>query len=713
MNPKAEKADLIKTTEKPTPISSDDIGNVSNDEQTKPIDDGSGSLDAIKTHTLNVMGKEIKISRVKLVIDGVENHPGTRIVFKEPYIEWLRYFYNGKHHNVLQDESRDKIISTVKSSTLPWQEDEKRNKAISDAFVLRGWKKKDIKLLFKVVETAYLNNNDLFSNYLPPQMGETQTTPLNDDSKEKSTKTISLTASDIISLIEWDIFKDDLKNKLFTVDGQPYLILPHCKGIFQKDDAGIPHYIEMDINNHTNKMFNLTEKESEPLRAELQRLCRERYGVTARNATLREAILSFQGDAIQHKKIGVRRIQLLEGTLYYDMMLTENNKLVKITKDGWEMIDFKGMVNPENDEFVFLRNSNQLPQVMPSDTPDIKPMYKYFTLEDDEKTKFMVQDVITMYKPDIQQPIRQHAGPTDAGKSFKTKVTISLVDPGIARDGHGISTTTPPAEMIRLAHAGYLLAYDNVSGITKDQNDTLARISTGVNQDTRALFTNDISFAYESFMRPVVINGISTTGTETDVLNRSALFEINLKHKDNIKKINKAFEEDKPHMIAAIFDILSKALQYQDEMEEIALPPAVRLRDYAHFGCAVSKAMGNDPEDFLNYYMSTFNERDIIAVENNPIWAPLLKYLEIHGEFKGTPQELLDVLQVMFTAIGKTPPFDFPMRPQDLGTEIKKIEKNFFSLGVIFENGTKDKRVFYTFKYEKFVPHETIKVQTN
>ncbi|MCK5342696.1 MAG: hypothetical protein KAR20_04790, partial [Candidatus Heimdallarchaeota archaeon] len=46
-----------------------------------------------------------------------------------------------------------------------------------------GWKNKDIKLLFKVVETAYLNNNDLFSNYLPSQMADTQTAGKSDDEK--------------------------------------------------------------------------------------------------------------------------------------------------------------------------------------------------------------------------------------------------------------------------------------------------------------------------------------------------------------------------------------------------------------------------------------------------------------------------------------------------------------------------------------------------
>jgi len=688
--PEADVKSAVSTNEHPT---------------TPPIDDGSERIETFKIYNLEVPGHKFKMAGTKLKIGDVENHPGTQIVFAEPRIEWIRYYLDGKHHNILRDENGEPILKDVTSESMPWSEEKDRNKKLQDIFVLKGWKKSDVKLMLQVIEAEYMHNTDISANYTGPHMGEVQTTLIDD---KKSTKIMPVTTLDIIFLIESDVLKNNLENKMFAVDGRPYLMVPHCEAVFERDTAGFPKYVEMDVDDTTNKLYPLKEKSSEPLRAELQRLCMIKHGTAAKRAPLAEAVLWFQGIANQNRKKGVSRIQKLNGAIFYNLMLEKNNKLVKITKSGWDLIDFKdGMFNPEDDNFVFVQHGGQLPQVIPSSTSDIEPIYKYLKLEDDVKPEFLVDDTITMYDPEIEQPIRQHAGPTDGGKTFKSRVIIALVDPQESEIGHGFSSKETPKEMVRKAHAGYLLAYDNVSNISKEQNDTLARITTGVNEDDRALFTDDTSHSYKSLTRPVILNGISTRGTQADVLNRTSLFESNLKKKKDKEDLIKEFEEDKPHILAAIFDIFSKAMGYEAEMKKIKLPPAVRLRKYTRLGCAVSKAMGNDPEDFLNYYVATFNQRDVIAVENNPVWEPLFKYLEINGKFEGTPTELIDTLEVMFKGMGKTPPFDFPLTAQNIGMEIKKIEKNFESLGVIYKNEPKNNRAHYIFTYDHFISPST------
>ncbi|MCK5343893.1 MAG: hypothetical protein KAR20_10840, partial [Candidatus Heimdallarchaeota archaeon] len=247
------------------------------------------------TYSLDVKGKEFKISNADLKINEIEHHPATRIVFENPYMEWLIYFLDGTYYSILRDENGHNIIPTVKSQHQPWQDDKKRDKKIIDAFNLKGWKKTDTALVLNVVHTAYINHRELGEFLFQPQLVMMEADETDNDNPNP--KTAQITASDIIYLIENDVLKNELKNKMFSVDGRPYLVIPHCEGIMTRDTVKIPSYDHMDIDHGIKNMYNLTDKGSETLRSELQRLCRIKHGMTAKNAVIKEAISAFQGDA--------------------------------------------------------------------------------------------------------------------------------------------------------------------------------------------------------------------------------------------------------------------------------------------------------------------------------------------------------------------------------------------------------------------------------
>jgi len=661
------------------------------DEQPRPPNDnGSEGLETFKIYNLEVHKHKFKMSRIKLHVGDVENIPGTMITFEEPYIEWLRYFNDKNHHNVLRDETGKTILKDVTSGSLPWVEDKDRDKKLKDIFTLKDWKPKDAKLMLQVVESEYLNNTDISSNYLSPQMTDIQTT-------KKSTKIVPLTASDIVFLIEHDILKNDLENKMFSVNGQPLFILPHCEGIYEKNTAGIPNYVEMDIDNTTNRLYPLTEKGSEPLRAELQRLCWIKHGLTCQNSPLKEAILLMQGTANKNEKIGVNRIQYLDGNLYYDMMLEKKNKIIKVTEDGWEALDDTSMMNPDDDRYVFIRYPHQLPQVMPSDTSNIELLDLYLDLQDDDKTHMLTVDTQVNFMAHIHRPLTQLEGHPDAGKSKRAQAMASLIDP--QRKKNRLAPKTKNSDIIRILQQGYFIVFDNVSVITKEQSDIFAQGITGLGQDVRALYTNDDAHIYSEFIRAILLNGLTITGTETDVLTRSNKYEVK-KALTNIpeEELSAKFEEDKPHILAGIFDNLSKALATVDDIKkEIEIPNEVRLQDYVFYACAVSKAMGFDPEYFLKIYLETFEDKDVLALESNPLGNILLQYMDEKAYFQGSPDQLLSELQTVIQEKKLTAPNGYPMNPKQLGEELRKIEKNLEAVGIKWTkapNKIKNRRVY-------------------
>jgi hypothetical protein len=679
-------------------------------EPTPPPTDGSDKPEAVEIYTLDVLGRKIKLAGTKLKIGDIKNHPGTHIVFEKPRIEWIRYFHYGKHHNVLRDEEGKTILEDVTSGSLPWSEDKGRDKNLKDIFEYKGWKPKAINLMLKAIRTEYLKNEDIKTNYLPPQMAETQYTEASDDDK-KSTKTISITASDVVSLIEWDIFKSDLKNRMFSVDGRPYLLLPHCDGVYEKDELGMSNFVEMSVNDTTNRLYPLLSKESEPLRAELQRLCWAKHGLTCQDARIKEAIMLMQGHANKNKKIAVNRIHYLNKALYYDPMLEENNKIIKLTKDGWEILPDTSMMNPDDDRFIFMRYPHQMPQVMPSRTGDITLLNKYYDLRNEEATLFMVKDTHVDFFPQIRRALKQLEGPHGNGKSFRVNTMVSLIDPSDHEEGYPLDKKTKNSEVIRWLHQGYFVAFDNVSEITKSQNDILAQGVSGLSQSTRSLYTNDDSFAYPTFKRAIAISGITVTGTEADVLDRTYGLEVPMpKKKVSDEDLVEQFEKDKPHILGAIFDNLCKALSYVDDMKNIEIPDTVRLRDYAIYGCAISKAMGYEPEDFLNYYMSTFEDRDFLALESNVLGTALMEYMYMVGHFMGNLDELMTHLEITIRECNLHITADYPMNSKGMGIELKNIEKNLEAVGIKVAKGKRinNKRI-YVISYKDFVPNSTRK----
>ena len=535
--------------------------------------------------------------------------------------------------------------------------------------------------------TAYHEKTD---TQKPDETTNEPPTPNKNGKKESThTKIIPITTSDIIYLIENDVLKNKLRNKMFMVDGRPYLMLPHCEGVYEKDPAGIPYYVEMDIDNSTNQLYNLTEKGNEKLRAELQRLCRIKHGMTAQNARLNEAIMGLQGDANQNKKIAVNRIQHLNDALYYDMMLEKNNKIIKITKDGWKLIDDNSMMNPDNDKYVFMRYSHQIPQVMPSSTPDFKLLDKYCEMENDEMTFLMKTDINLSFLPHVQHPITQIQGPAGTGKTRLAQTISSLVDPTFLQRGNTLSKKTKPDDLIRILYQGRFIVFDNVSSLTKEENDILAQVVTGLSRNNRALYTDDDAFLYPNFTRGILLNGITITGTEPDVLDRTNMYEAKEpKNKIDENILNAQFEQDKPHILSAILDNVSQALGYVDEMD-IEIPDSIRLRDYARYGCAIAKVMGHEPEEFLSIYISTFEDRNEMALASNPLGAVLLEYMGNVGYFMGSPDDLLAALQVFIEERDISVSYGFPHDAKSIGTELLRIEKNLKAVGIDYIKGEK------------------------
>ena len=160
--------------------------------------------------------------------------------------------------------------------------------------------------------------------------------------------------------------------------------------------------------------------------------------------------------------------------------------------------------------------------------------------------------------------------------------------------------------------------YDNVKHVPYWLSDEACKAVTGVGQTKRKLYTDDDDIVYE-YKRCLGFNGINISLTEPDALDRSILIELNRIAKENRRvesEIIAEFMELRSKLLGYIFDVLVRALQIKPTVSLQDLP---RMADFALWGEAISRAMGNKPWSSLMLIMKISDRQNIEAIEAHPL----------------------------------------------------------------------------------------------
>ena len=98
----------------------------------------------------------------------------------------------------------------------------------------------------------------------------------------------------------------------------------------------------------------------------------------------------------------------------------------------------------------------------------------------------------------------------------------NLIDPNTA----GLrSTPRDVRDLVIAGKNGWVIAYDNLSGIPDWLSDALARVATGAGFGTRMLHTDgDEALFY--VRRPIILNGIGEVASRADLLDRMVLLHL-------------------------------------------------------------------------------------------------------------------------------------------------------------------------------------------
>ena len=221
--------------------------------------------------------------------------------------------------------------------------------------------------------------------------------------------------------------------------------------------------------------------------------------------------------------------------------------------------------------------------------------------------------------------------------------------------------------------------------------DRLCSLSTGGGFAVRRLYSNDEEYSLK-LQRPVIINGIVGVVTRADLLDRTLSLELpRLDERLTASDMSKAFDRDHPHILAGLFDLLSKVLNLLPSIK-IHSKKLPRLGDFALLGEAVYIACGRESNEFL----TDFNENRCRGIHRNidssPVGQALMSYMETNstGEFKGTVKQLLEAIE-NFKPSGE----NWVRSPRGLGDELRRLGPALRTLSIEVSMDSRAKRDGY------------------
>lgn len=362
------------------------------------------------------------------------------------------------------------------------------------------------------------------------------------------------------------------------------------------------------------------------------------------------------------------RVGWHEGAIWYDL----GNAAVRITSEGWAIIT--------DPPLLFHRYAHQRPQVSPIPGGDLRRLLTFVNIpgSDTGQLLFLVS-VVVMVVPTIPHPVLCVHAEQGSGKTTLFKVIRELIDPSITPT---LGPQDSLREFVQAASHHWALFLDNLTTLPDWLSDAICRCVTGEGFSKRELFSDDEDILY-SFLRCVGLNGINLVPSKPDLLDRAVILPLERipdRQRRTEREFWDQFQAEKPQLLGALFTVMSQAMALFPRMQVSHYP---RLADFAHWGAAVALALGTSEHVFLAALTVNTKAQTHEALEASPVAQALLKMMEGHPLWAGTPQELLKQLNHTAEEAGVDQKNRlWPKDPRWLWRRIKEVRPNLQAAGL-------------------------------
>ena len=446
-------------------------------------------------------------------------------------------------------------------------------------------------------------------------------------------------------------------------------------------------YASVPINSHREN-HNIQSKVFSRL---LQGRYYKKYGRSLNKNALDEALNIFESKAMfdgEQHNVYVRVAG--DGCHIYIDLGDKLWQVAKVIPGSWEIT--------QKVPVKFIRPKGMLEFPIPIKGGSIETLKEFINIPDEESWVLLVSYLLFSLTPKGPFPILIVQGEQGAAKSTFCKVIRSLIDPATSPLR---SMPTNTRDLMLAAQNGWLMVYDNLSGLSSVLSDALCRLSTGGGFATRELYSDSAETLFEA-SRPVCLNGITEFATRDDLLDRALILKLPSIPDEQRKDENSFwadFELMQPCILGGILDVLSKALKY---LPEVDLEYTPRMADFSKFSSAVERAMGWHEGTFMSAYNHNRMLSTEMSLESDPVAQAILSLEK--EKWRGTATELMDELELKVSETIKRST-SWPKAASWLSNRIKRLAPALRKVGIEVEfdrDGVSGTRYISILQTDKF-----------
>jgi hypothetical protein len=226
---------------------------------------------------------------------------------------------------------------------------------------------------------------------------------------------------------------------------------------------------------------------SKRLRSFLRRCHYQATGEAASAAEIRSALDLLEARALFDGPERTVHIRIAEhdGHIYLDLA-DERWRAVEIGREGWRVIG--------SPPVRFRRPAGMLPLPAPERGGSIETLRSFLNLPSRNDFVLIVAWLLAALRAGGPYPLLAISGEQGSAKTVLSKLLRALIDPNAAPVR---TLSREERELMIAANNGYLLAFDNLSGLPVWLSDALCRLATGGSFAVRQLYTDDEEMLFE------------------------------------------------------------------------------------------------------------------------------------------------------------------------------------------------------------------------
>jgi hypothetical protein len=428
-------------------------------------------------------------------------------------------------------------------------------------------------------------------------------------------------------------------------------------------------YITISVDNH---------RETYPLRSKRAKdwLSYTSYSVNEHapgSQSLQDAITVLEGIALYEGDLHqvYVRVAPFEDAIFVDLG-DETWEAIVIKPDGWSVIS--------NPPVYFMRPKSMLSLPRPVTGGSWNDLRDLLNASDDQSWVQIVAWLIQAYWPKGPYAHLVLNGEQGSGKSKVTEILKALIDPSSA------PLRRPPrqeSDLMIAAQNERILAYDNLSGLSKDMSDALCCLSTGSSIGKRALYT-DSDESLMSAKRPCILNGIDSIASRGDLLDRVLIINLDSIPEAARKKdrdIMAEFERLRPSILGLILNATRTALKRIGSIDLANLP---RMADFAEWVVAAEPDLPWEEGEFLKVYRQVRDEAMSDLFENDRFAKAVFKLVNSLNTktIEATASELLEALNLREGIGSGREPQGWPKAANKVTSRLRRIAPQLRAAGV-------------------------------